>query len=177
MTTLERIREKRNGRVDDSKSDIVTDSVREARESLHRRVRDGEEVICPVCDKIRAMRHRPLYCEMAKFLYHLACLGMESEWVDIKDIDVRGGDYAKLVHWDMVEQHSKDSGLWRITEKGDDFVHERIRVPKSIWLYNNQLIRVSDEETDFAEALGEEFDRTKLMRPVAEGMKVNDVNT
>lgn len=99
-------------------------------------------------------------------------------WIDIKQSPVRGGDYAKLVHWGLIEQKEtelprkhrtdgarpKDSGLWRPTCKGIDFVHRRIAVPSHVVLYKNQLLGVGEDPIRIHQALGKKFDYEQLMR-------------
>ncbi len=85
---------------------------------------------------------------------------------------MRGGDYAKLVHWNLIEQKPKDrgdttrrdSGLWRPTFKGLDFAHQRCVVPSHVYLYDNILQKSEDTQINIVDALGKHFDYRELMR-------------
>jgi hypothetical protein len=77
---------------------------------------------------------------------------------------------GKLVHWQLAElQPNKDdpkrktSGLWRPTADGVAFVHERIRVPARVYLYDNEPIGFDSEQITIREALGDRFDYQELM--------------
>lgn len=149
-------------------------TVKEAREDLMQKVEDGEQVTCPVCDQNCKMYKRKLNVMQAVFICWLVRRWIENggEWINVpkeypKNI---GGEYGKLVHWKLAELKPNDedpskktSGLWRPTQKGIDFVAERITVPKHIFLYNNELHSVSEEQTTIRESLGEKFDYEELM--------------
>jgi len=61
------------------------------------------------------------------------------------------GDYAKLRFWDLISSKDKRtkeenaSGYWRITPKGLEFLQKHIRVPKVVFVYNNEVHSVSPE--------------------------------
>jgi hypothetical protein len=127
---------------------------------------------CPCCGQYCKLYRRKLNSDMARFLIALHIKGRmypADGWVDIKEIQVRGGDYGKLVHWELVELQpghgpkKKTSGMWRLTAKGDEFVRNRIDVPSHVLLYNNQIEGWSPERTTIMDALGEAFDYWELM--------------
>jgi hypothetical protein len=77
---------------------------------------------------------------------------------------INSRSYPKLVHWGLVvskineDEKKKDSGYWRITRKGRSFLRGKIFLPKYVFLYNNKVCKVSNEEVDIEEALGVSFD-------------------
>jgi len=98
-------------------------------------------------------------------------------WIDIRLSPVRGGDYAKLLHWALVEhkldvlekkkkngaKDTRDSGLWRPTFAGIDFVAGRQQVPSHVYLYDN--IKIGEEKMliSIQEALGKKHSYEELM--------------
>lgn len=83
----------------------------------------------------------------------------------------RARSVPRLRHWGLLERH-KDSqrtkttnsaGLYRITQKGIDFVEGRIRVPKAANIYLNRLHSFSEETVSIHEALTKEFDYAEHM--------------
>ena len=99
--------------------------------------REGKKgVKCPCCGKPVARRNRALNAGMAKFLCQLVLKFRASDkWVDVKTINVRGGDYAKLQYWGLIENKpntdsaKRTSGLWKPTQKGLAFVDCKFSVP------------------------------------------------
>lgn len=89
---------------------------------------------------------------------HWVKVGMQTEKADKKNrvaagtvrqklIHTRGGDYAKARWWGLIEQSEDEredgsdrAGMWRITERGIDFLLGQVRVPKYVLIYNNQLL-------------------------------------
>ena len=126
---------------------------------------------CPACDQHVKLYKRPLGAGMARSLI-LISKGPKigaSGWVDIKSIDVRGGDYAKLRYWGLLEQRpnadpkTKDSGVWRVTQKGLKFINDQIRVPSHAHVYNDKVRAFSDVDVNIRQALGKAFDYSQLM--------------
>lgn len=89
---------------------------------------------------------------------------------------IRGGDWAKLVYWDLIEpmpamraDGSKRSGYYRITTKGIQFAADKLTLPKYAYVYNQTLYGLSDggkypkESTTIKEALGAKFNYGELM--------------
>jgi hypothetical protein len=126
---------------------------------------------CPACDQHVKLYKRPLGAGMARSLI-LISKGPKIDaggWVDIKSIDVRGGDYAKLRYWGLIEQRAnddekkKDSGLWRVTQKGLKFINDQVRVPSHAHVYNDKVRAFSDVDVNIRQALGKSFDYSELM--------------
>lgn len=81
----------------------------------------------------------------------------------------RGGAFAKLAHWGLIESKTNDdtakrmSGLWCLTQLGKDFVERRARVPQRVYLYNKECKGASKNTVDVIQALGTKFDYSELM--------------
>lgn len=151
-------------------------------EEAKRVVADGREagVSCPCCEQDCKVYPRKLNSAMAEWLvwlvgeYEHAVENDEALWIDIRRFPVRGGDYAKLIHWQLVEQRPKDpsdtvrrtSGHWRPTPRGIDFAYARTRVPSHALLFNNTFEGFVETTTDIREAFGKRFSFVELMRTI-----------
>lgn len=143
-------------------------SLAEARLMVSGGVHEG--VTCPCCDQFVKQYKRSLNSTMARWLIWLVRTSKKTpgEWVNIKRSPVRGGDYAKLLHWGMVsqapdEEGGKRSGMWRPTARGIDFAHSAVRVPSHVFLLTGQVEGWSTTSIDIRGALGSRFDYLELM--------------
>lgn len=80
------------------------------------------------------------------------------------------GDFAKLRYWDMIEgaqgernDGSRRLGLWRITGRGIAFVERQSREPKYIFIYNNKVLKFSEESIGIEDAFGNKFSYDEIM--------------
>lgn len=134
----------------------------------------NEGVECPCCGQFAKIYRRALNSQMACWLIWLV---REAErapegpgWVDVKRSPVRGGDYAKLVHWGLIEQCPNDndakrtSGLWRPTDHGVAFALGRVQVPSHVYIYANKVEGFANKFIGIEDALGARFDYAELMR-------------
>lgn len=79
------------------------------------------------------------------------------------------GDFPKLRFWGFIEQKvpnvsdvSTSNGLYRITEKGLEFLKGQMQVPASVLIYNNKFIGFGTKQTTFHEALKKKFNINEL---------------
>lgn len=165
---------------------LKTTTVAQAKDWLRYRAKKG--VRCPCCKQYVKIYKRPLGAPMARWLiwlvrtwqhkFKLAKLKSPSNdaWIDIRLAPVRGGDYAKLLHWGLVEhkldvlekkngaRDTRDSGFWRPTFAGIDFVKGALKVPSHVYLYDNVKIGEEKREITIMEALGKKHSYEELMR-------------
>ncbi len=127
---------------------------------------------CPCCDQLAKVYARKLQGAMVRWLIYLARYsGTERIWVSVNELPARGGDYAKLLYWGMVEcqqntdQTKRTSGLWRPTEFGLQFIHGDVQVPSHVLVYATGSLgwKEGAELVDVHEALGSKFDYQELM--------------
>ncbi len=129
---------------------------------------------CKICDQNVKLYKRKLNSGMAAALYWMVNFN-DGNWIDIPATAprfiLRTKEYGTLRHWGLVLQcpnnddpTKKNSGLWKPTLTGIQFVTGILEVPKYIYLYNNEVEGSSDEQTKIQEALGDKFDYEKLMR-------------
>lgn len=155
-----------------------TDPFGSVRDRFFWSVNAGKQVVCPCCDGLGQRYKRSIGSTMAALLirtYHATRAG---DWIHIQSkTDARGGDYAKLRYWGLVEPRGDEqadgnwSGYWRITELGCRFVERRIRVYKYIYLYQG-VYRGYDPDPratiSIDQALGKQFRYDVLMAESAE---------
>jgi len=142
----------------------------DAQQRFEDELEDG--IDCPCCGRLGKIYRRPLGASMARWLIWLVRIWPGHGWIDIKDTDARGGDYAKLAHWQLVEQQpnadetKKDSGMWRPTPHGITFVYRRIMVPSHVYLLFNNVIGWEPNHIEITDALGKTFNYSELMQSV-----------
>lgn len=154
---------------------LIFNTLDEARDFVFAHWEDGAQ--CPCCDQQVKLYKRPLNSTMARGLIWLVQqAGTNRDWVEVsqdgpKWLVKAGGEFAKLYHWGLIEEMPKDpkdtskrtSGIWRPTFKGVQFVMLRIKVPKRVFLYNNEVQGWDDEQVNIIDALGKKFDYQELM--------------
>lgn len=77
---------------------------------------------------------------------------------------VKGNDFSKLRFWGLLEEqpHPKKPkavvpGFYRMTEKGHAFARGEIKVPTSVFLYNDAPRGFSPGDSTIRECLGSEY--------------------
>lgn len=141
---------------------------------------------CPICGKYAREYKRQVNLTMVQTLWLVKDWYDNNDpsltkWLHINDMlnelpsksrPVKGGgsgDWGKLRYWGLIEQKpgvrndgSAHNGHWRITQKGIDFLMDRIKIPKFVVVYNKKLIRVSDESVGVQDCL-KKFSYRELM--------------
>lgn len=136
-------------------------------------------VECPCCKQHVQIYTRPLTSSMVVALI----IFYQSKNVDADDFghaedilkeskansSIRG-DFPKLRFWGLIEPKSgekndgnKNNGLYKVTEKGEQFVQKLITVPATATIYNNTCIGFSEKQINIEEALKNKFNYNKLM--------------
>jgi hypothetical protein len=168
--------------MDDFDRKIVT--LAGAKQWLRDRVADG--ATCPCCTQFAKVYKRPITRSMA---YSLILIDRHFQkdpvkaWLHVPSYltrtsivgaAIRGGDWAKLVHWGLLEEKpeirkdgSPRAGYYKITERGSAFARGEIRIPKFVFIYASRVLnRPSPETISVQEALGAAFDYRALMARV-----------
>jgi len=139
-------------------------------------MRNGQHVSCPMCGRLCKIYPRKLNKEMARFIIRLVRrYEVTRDWVHVREI-VKTNTFASsngtmLIQWGMLLHKAKDprdtkhktSGLWKPTQRGIDFVYNRVRVPSHLKLYHDVKTGESTTTVNIIEALGESFHYTELM--------------
>jgi len=95
---------------------------------------------------------------------------VSGDMIDIKKLDVRGGDYAKLRYWGLIKQlrnteerSGTRSGLWRVTDIGVAFANNESSVTGIAIVYNDECERLTGDQVTIVGALGKKFSYEELM--------------
>lgn len=152
----------------------------EAREALRKLFADGTR--CPLCRQFvmrykRTITSPSAYGLILFYWYfrrhdHDPWLHAQNYFAECKARAARGGDFSKLRHWGLIKpmrgeraDGSKRVGFYAITDLGNAFVERRIKIPKSVFIYNGEALK-GPEEADLIsidDALGTKFDYNRLM--------------
>ncbi len=156
---------------------LPSSTVEEAKVFLRERFHDG--ATCPVCLQHCQMYRRPITSSMAYalVLFYLAPKPADG-YVHVEEYlkkqkcaaSIRG-DFSKLRFWKLVEpkEGAKDdgnpsNGFYKITLKGQQFVENKIEVPRHVFLYNNKAYAFSEEVIGVEKTLRDRFNYDKLMK-------------
>lgn len=143
------------------------------RQAVFNKAEKGQN--CPCCGQLVKIYKRIIYSSMAydlTFLYKLSKKNNNTEYFHVKDFckKTRGGDNAKMVFWGLIEElpntddAKKNSGYWRITKKGKDFVENKISIQKAILCYNSEFLGFADDGyVNIKSCLGKKFNYSELM--------------
>lgn len=130
---------------------------------------------CPCCGRHVQVYKRSFTIDMACFLILLVkeygkIVSRGWEWVDVKQFNVRGGDYAKVLHWGLAvlkendfDPSRKNVGMWKPTHEGIRFVQDKLQIPSHKFLYLNEVVGQSNKLIGIRDALGTHFDYEVLM--------------
>jgi predicted transcriptional regulator len=133
---------------------------------------------CPACGQNVKLYKRKLNSGMALFLIGLYRLSEKTNKETHKNQDVMKEmnlnttslDYSVLKHFKLIkedvseETEKKNSGYWKLTKQGVDFVLNNIQVPQKVHLYNNKVVGYSKEQTKIGQALGSKFNYRELIK-------------
>lgn len=140
-------------------------------------------VPCPCCTQFTKVYARTITATMA---YALVCLYRHAasggpEWFHapsylsrvarLADSTARGGDWAKLTAWGLIEESTErreddcpHTGYYRVTEAGRAFVLGQITVPRWAIFYAGRVLRLDDRKrVSIQQALGKRFNYAELM--------------
>lgn len=148
-------------------------TMKKAKEYLRANYEQGTE--CPCCGQFVKRYRRTITASMA----HSLIVFSESEigeWVHAQKffhskgyMYAGGGDFPKLRHWDLIEKKqgkgddgNPSNGMYRITAGGRLFVDGETRISKHVFLYNQKILRRSEETVSIQEALGNKFDYNEV---------------
>lgn len=131
---------------------------------------------CPVCGQFVKVYKRRINSTMARGLIWANGKSPDEPWFHISSLiecisTSAGGDFAKMRYWGLVEEQyhevgqggRKSSGMWRITEKGRNFVNNRVCVPEYALVFDGRVLEMSKNHVDIKSCLGHKFDYNELM--------------
>lgn len=135
------------------------------------RTKDGAS--CPVCNRYGKVYKRRMNSTMARALirlYRATIAKPEQAWFHFTEFTDTRNEYEKLQFWKLIEHkpndddpEKKDSGYWRITQAGREFVQQRRTMPEYATVYDGEVEGYSEEPTTIMRALGKRFSYVELM--------------
>lgn len=152
-------------------------SLAEAKQCLRGKVQAGAP--CPCCGQFAKIYTRKLSHGMVMVLYKTwrAQDSAEDGWVHINTrVKTASRDYSYLRFWGLVIEKAiepkdgkkgkdtKNSGYWRLTDKGVKFLNREIQVQSHIRLYDNRHLGMEGEMVDVSKCLRKYFSYEELMR-------------
>lgn len=161
----------------------VTDTpttVPEARNFVHEHRTDPGGVRCPVCDRLVVIAKRGMTASMGHALviiYQRAQHIGWAEWIHVEEliksapVPAAIASNCTLPHfWDLLEKKmgerpdgSRSVGYYRMTALGRGFVEGNIAVPKTAYMYNNEVVDFSDEKVFITDLKGKGFNYREVM--------------
>lgn len=161
--------------MDDSTAFTDTHTLGEARDWLRQRINDGAR--CPCCTQWAQAYFRSINSGMAYGAIQLYNFHLKYPWqfAHLPSLGRRSSEESKLRYWGLVEEQNTEGhpgGYWRLTQKGIDWVEERIKVPHYVRVFDSRALSrpqsqaKGDPKPDIGirDALGTDFDYDKLMR-------------
>jgi hypothetical protein len=154
----------------------MKDTLKEAQQELRENWEQG--INCECCGQYVKLYRRRYNKTMAYGLIILYRLHQQhgfDKWFKMNEeitklnIPSSNIEYSKNGYWDLMEQRGnsettkKTSGLWRITNKGIDFLLGHIQIEAILWIFNNKARRKSIEKISYKDALDVKFNYEKLM--------------
>jgi len=153
--------------------ELFVDTLAVARDGVEEDLEEGS--YCPCCGQFCKLYRRTINAAMARALINLVRIWEANpRWINIHEMKLvqgrrAGGDFAKLRWWGLIEakenedESKKDSGMWRPTEAGREFVYLQLTVPKYVLVYNNQVRSSGPEKIDIKDSLKAKFNYAELM--------------
>jgi len=151
--------------------------INEAREIVMDKAREPGGTVCLCCSKHVQVYHRKFNSRMASILMAIfrEFEAHPGKYLEVgnycaKKKGMIAGEHGKLVLWGLLEKKpgdennrgAKTHGLYRMTQRGFDFVYNRISIPSHVYEYNN-VAESFEGEIRIAESLGESFNYPELM--------------
>lgn len=153
------------------------DTLQEARRLVADKKDDGIE--CPCCRQFAKRYRRRLNKGMVLALAWIYQMGSpEREWVFLPDAPrhvMRNREHGRLAAWGFIEAKpnadptKKDSGYWRITENGSQFIEGRRLALSHCYFFGGEAPELDHAEYLHVSDVVRGFDYRELMAPRAQG--------
>jgi hypothetical protein len=128
---------------------------------------EGDGGFCPCCGKWGKIAKFKLRQYYALSLRWIAINGEEDGWVNVQakgpKFIMRSKNYAQLKHWGLIESKENKSGIWRVTQRGLDFMNGITTMPIAVYTYNKQIFGFDNEQTSYRGLFGVHFDYDEMM--------------
>lgn len=139
----------------------------QARAQLGLRLDEGMH--CQNCGQWAQRYRRSINSGMARSIIAMYTVGGR-DWVHVPSIlNARSREEGKLAYWGLIEEElivrddGGRAGWWRLTEKGERYVLNELKVPHKAVVYNGRVQGFEGELKSITDALGEKFNYAELM--------------
>lgn len=149
------------------------DSLERAKNDLRQGWKTPDGATCECCGQKVKMYTRKLNSSQAAGLIRLVNLWYANkDWNHVRDISqgkLTVSDFAQVRRWGLAvesinsDDTKRNSGLWKPTAEGINFVFGNLTVPIYCEIYNNKTLGFSVAKMGIKQALGKKFDYTELM--------------
>lgn len=153
------------------KMDFTANPLSEARKDLFFSLGDG--VVCPCCDRFAKKYKRTINSGESRILIWLFNNTSPEKWIHVNSnapkFILRSNEISRLKVWGLAQEKTNDmpsqrnSGFYKITNKGIAFVLMKIKIPKYYWTYNNEVLGFSEEHIAIDDSLKIKFNYQELM--------------
>ena len=138
---------------------------------------------CPCCGQFAKIYKRGLGATQAFGLISLFNLSFDRHFNEVNSLQffhtseimanygcrTQGGDFVKAAYWGLIEEmfnndeRKKNSGMWRLTNRGVAFVKGVIELPAFAFVYDGKVQGFTTETVNIRKALHKRFDYAELM--------------
>jgi hypothetical protein len=138
-------------------------TLEEAKDTLRAQLMAGEAVRCPCCTQTAKIYKRSMTSVTVRTLW---LVSRSTDWQNLGTLlqhRYPSGGQATLSHyWELMEK-GEERGVWRITQKGLDWVNGAIQVPKYAVIYSERLLRWEGDLVRPQDVADDWFDYADLM--------------
>jgi hypothetical protein len=138
---------------------------------------------CCVCDRWGKINPRTINATMARSFIWL-CKEHNKRpgyrWVDVQTTAprsvLRTSQLSSMKYWGLIERPAlvendpenpslvKHTGMWRTTPRGWDFYFGNIAVPKKVFIYNDKVMKESEELVLLKDCFDTDFNYSEVMQ-------------
>jgi hypothetical protein len=149
---------------------LVDETLEEAKARLFTHIDEG--MTCPCCGQFAKRYKRAFNSGQAISLINIYKTGMRSsfEWVYIPSLSAKSREEGKIAYWGLLQEKDEErddggrAGYWRVTPRGEQFVINKLRIPKYVYVYNGTCLGFDHTEmVTIRDCLGNKFDLATLM--------------
>ena len=151
-------------------TDMFT-TLAEAQAYVNKHKYDG--VTCPCCSQLyKVWRKKPISTAVAALCRLVSLQQQRDTFYHLDDFNVvtKDRNFNQLINWNLMqpmqseERTKRSSGFWKATEKGVQFVQDKIQIPKYVFTLDNKVIGYSDQQINIYQALSNKFAYQELFK-------------
>jgi hypothetical protein len=131
----------------------------------------GVDAECPVCTQLVKVYKRQVHASMASTLIRMYRAATPGEFLYLPDINQgKARDASYLRFWSLIEHSSErrpdggQSGWWRVTEFGEQFVLGNVLIRKYARVFLNTCLELYGDLVSIRDCLQKKFDYDELMK-------------